>query len=273
LRQRVTGENIDKYTYRESSERILFVEDFESLEELDSTVKTYLETNKRQLSNRADKKRRPSAKWWNFTFPMHIEHYKNEKIWCSYRAPENRFCLDRTGQLIGLTNTTVIFKTNNSLNFCYLLALLNSECMNFRYSHIGKKTGSGLLEYFENGISKIPIVLAPDVTQTLMAIIAEYIIDLRLNRKTLAYTYFEQLIDGLVYELYFPDEIKAASKEILPHLGELTPITDAMSVEKKLAIIQREFDRLYDPNHPVRNHLETLDSVEVVRTIRESLKR
>ncbi|MEW6519190.1 MAG: hypothetical protein AB1461_07220 [Thermodesulfobacteriota bacterium] len=36
---------------------------------------------------------------------------------------------------------------------------------------------------------------------------------------------------------------------------------------------QTEFDRLYDPRHPVRNHLETLDSVEVVRTIREALKR
>ncbi len=82
-----------------------------------------------------------------------------------------------------------------------------------------------------------------------------------------------QLIDALVYELYFPDEIKAANKEILPHLGELEPLTDDMSEEEKLAIIQHEFDRLYDPRHPVRNNLETLDSVDVVRTIREALKR
>lgn len=45
--------------------------------------------------------------------------------------------------------------------------------------------------------------------------------------------------------------------------------------ESKLesAIIQRQFDRLYDPNHPARNNLETLDSVDVVDTIREALKR
>ena len=42
--------------------------------------------------------------------------------------------------------------------------------------------------------------------------------------------------------------------------------------EEKLAIIQAEFNRLYDPNHPVRNNLETLDSVEEVRIIKESLK-
>lgn len=83
----------------------------------------------------------------------------------------------------------------------------------------------------------------------------------------------QMIIDALVYELYFPDEIKSAGKEILPHLGDLTPITDEMSEEEKLAVIQREFDRLYDPRHPVRNIIETLDSVEVVHTIREALKR
>ncbi len=76
-----------------------------------------------------------------------------------------------------------------------------------------------------------------------------------------------------MFELYFPDEIKAANKQILPHLGKLTPITDNMSDAAKLAIIQHEFDRLYDPRHPVRNNLETLDSVDVVRTIREALKK
>ncbi|MBW2093362.1 MAG: hypothetical protein JRI80_00610 [Deltaproteobacteria bacterium] len=45
-----------------------------------------------------------------------------------------------------------------------------------------------------------------------------------------------------------------------------------MADEEKLVIIQREFDRLYDPGHPVRNNLETLDSVEEVRIIREAIK-
>ena len=42
---------------------------------------------------------------------------------------------------------------------------------------------------------------------------------------------------------------------------------------EKLSVIQRRFERLYDPRHPVRNHIETLDSVKVVKTIREALKR
>lgn len=85
-------------------------------------------------------------------------------------------------------------------------------------------------------------------------------------------TFFISLINSLVYELYFPEEIKSAGKEILKHLGDLKPITDDMSEEKKLAIIQSEFERLYDPNHPVRFAIETLDSVEEVRIIKEAIK-
>ena len=62
-------------------------------------------------------------------------------------------------------------------------------------------------------------------------------------------------------------------QDILPHMGELTPLADTMSEEKKFAVIQREFDRLYDRRHPVRNQVETLDSVEVVKINRDVLKR
>ena len=85
------------------------------------------------------------------------------------------------------------------------------------------------------------------------------------------FNFFEQLLDAVVFELYFPEELKSANKEILKHLGDLKPITDEMSPEEKLAIIQSEFERLYDPNHPVRNNIETLDSIEEVRIIKESL--
>ncbi|MDD2498483.1 MAG: hypothetical protein PHY90_10220, partial [Desulfitobacteriaceae bacterium] len=75
------------------------------------------------------------------------------------------------------------------------------------------------------------------------------------------------------YELYFPEELKSANKEILKHLGDLKPITDEMSDEEKLATIQGEFERLNNANHPVRNAIETLDSVEEVAIIKKSLEK
>ena len=45
-----------------------------------------------------------------------------------------------------------------------------------------------------------------------------------------------------------------------------------MSEEEKLAIIQAEFERLYHPEHPVRFAVETIDSIEEVRIIKEALR-
>ena len=41
---------------------------------------------------------------------------------------------------------------------------------------------------------------------------------------------------------------------------------------EKLTIIQSKFERLDNPNRPIRNNVETLDSVEEVRIIKEALK-
>ena len=93
------------------------------------------------------------------------------------------------------------------------------------------------------------------------------------KKNVLIYSYFEQIGDGLVYELYFPDEVKKAKKERKAHLGNLTSLSDHMTDQEKLDFIQEEFNRLYDPNHPVRNHIETLDRIPLVRTIQDALKR
>jgi hypothetical protein len=157
-----------------------------------------------------------------------------------------------------------------------LTALLNSELLTFvfRAFYAGGDLRGNTFRYKKTFLQNLPVIKPDNITISFLENLVGYIQFGKNKKLNLQSAYFEQLIDGLVYELYFPDEIKAASKEILPHLGDLTPIiTNGMTEEEKLAIIQREFDRLYDPGHPVRNHLETLDSVEIVRTIRDTLQR
>jgi hypothetical protein len=155
----------------------------------------------------------------------------------------------------------------------YLLAILNSTVADYYIRSLGVTRNGGYFEYKPMFVEKLPVPQINTDEKAVYESLANYVLLTTEKGLTLQSAYFQQLIDGLVYELYFPDEIRAANKEILPHLGDLTPITDAMSEEEKLAVIQCEFDRLYDPRHPVRNHLETLDSVEVVHTIRRALKR
>ena len=157
IKRRMCGEIISRYNLSPKEEYILYFEDVENFDDLPDALKEYLEKNKVVLSERAQIKRSKTSAWWKYTFPMHKEFYHLNKIWCSYRSKSNEFILDESADYIGLTNTTVIFDTNPNLSLKYLLALINSATLNFRYKSIGKQTGSGVYEYFENGVGKLPI--------------------------------------------------------------------------------------------------------------------
>lgn len=97
----------------------------------------------------------------------------------------------------------------------------------------------------------------------MFAIIVDYIIFLKSQKFSnssdqLMPTYFEQIIDGMVYELYFPELLKRHSREIIKHLGELPEFTDRISDEQKMKICKKVFDRLNDNEHPVRINLEKM---------------
>ena len=139
---------------------------------------------------------------------MHKDFYHLNKIWCSYRAKENIFCFDDTKEYIGLTNTTVIFDTNENLDLKYLLALLNSRTLNFRYKSIGKQTGSGVYEYFENGVGKLPIPKIDKVEQKPFIKLVDEILEAKQKIKD-----YKPLLDEAIKNNNFDREI-ALKKEL-----------------------------------------------------------
>ncbi len=196
--------------------------------------------------------------------PRNIEYFlAKEKIIIKDVAKKIEATIDRNKYL---TNDTLnsIYELNGA-KFTYILALLNSEVINVWYKNI---FSSGL-HIKLNELKEIPIATIQFSDETIIDKIVEYLLILK---RGIIQNYFDAVLNASIYQLYFPAEIKSAGKEILKHLGDLKPITDEMSEEKKLAIIQSEFERLYDPNHPVRFAIETLDSVEEVRIIKEALK-
>ena len=160
IKRRMCGEIISRYNLRSKEEYMLYFEDVENFEDLPISIQEHLLANKETLSNRATCKNEGRI-WWRYSRPMHKEYYGYHKIWCSYRAKSNEFVLDESTDYIGLTNTTVIFGTAPNISLKYILALLNSALLNFRYKSIGKQTGSGVYEYFEVGVGRLPIPVIP----------------------------------------------------------------------------------------------------------------
>ena len=146
----------------------------------------------------------------------------------------------------------------------YACGLLNSKLITF-YSiqrEVLRKGNKATPHVGVKGLNGIPIYTVKK-TVSVFANIVDYIIFLKsqkLNNASdqLMPTYFEQIIDGMVYELYFPELLKKHNREIIKHLGELPEFTESISNEQKMKICKKVFDRLNDKGHPVRVNLEKM---------------
>ena len=197
----------------------------------------------------------------------YYEHFLEPKIVWIEISDRANFSYDTNGHF--LTNSAYFISGEN---LRYLIAVLNSSVFDYYFFQITAKIAGGRKRYTKQYVEKVPIPQISKKEQLPYELLVDYVISSKSISDELTFNFFEQLLDAIVFELYFPEELKTAGKEILKHLGDLKPITDEMSEEEKLAIIQSEFERLYDPSHPVRNAIETLDSIEEVRIIKEALK-
>ncbi len=169
-----------------------------------------------------------------------------------------------------LIESTCYIMSGNNLKS--MVGILNSSPLNYYLKSKFITNQQGYPQILMNDLMLLPIKLPKNKID--FERIIDYLIFLGQSERksSIEFLFFDSIVDALSFEAYFENEIIAANKEILKHLGDLKPITDKMSKEEKLAIIQSEFERLYDPNHPVRNNIETLDSIEEVRIIKEALK-
>jgi len=133
-----------------------YLENVPSFENLPGGIRKHLEAHESELKGRAAYKR-GNCDWWRYTWPLHKEFNDRPRILCPYLAANNRFALDLKKEFIGLTDTTVLFENRQPESLLYLLGLLNSKLLTFRFMSIGKLKSGGILEFFWNSISKIPI--------------------------------------------------------------------------------------------------------------------
>lgn len=199
IKKRISGQNIERYKIKGEFDYLLYFEAIANFEDLPKSIQEHLLRNEEILKNRATVKNEGRI-WWRYSRPMHKNYYNLNKIWTSYRSKENCFSYDDTKEYIGLTNMTVIFDTNPKFCLKYILSLVNSKTLSFRYKSIGKQTGGGIFEYFENGVGKLPIPEISTNQQKPFIEIVDKIIDGK--KKGIDTTDLEKQIDQMVYKLY-----------------------------------------------------------------------
>jgi hypothetical protein len=186
-----------------------------------------------------------------------------------FKEPE--FTYDSSDLYFGFSFSSIINKPNNNHNLKYLLALINSKLANAWFNINGKQRGAGV-DIGVNKLRTFPVIISDN--EAILVKLVDYLLYLNtidsndLNFK-LKITYLEQIIDGVVYELYFPELLKKNKRTIIEHLGNLPGFTESTTNFEKEEIINKVFKRLDDKDHPVRNNLFYMRNIEEIATIEE----
>ena len=180
--------------------------------------------------------------------------------------------LDISNRLVFET-ISCTFNKNPKINLKFILAINNSKIFEwllykFIYSNAIRST-----RYDEYYVGRVPTVDLENVDDRPFNYLVDFILLLKKkyglkSLQSKKYSYFEKIIDGMVFELYFEEEVKKAERDIIKYLNNLTPITDDMTDEDKMEIITKAFNELYDKDHPVRQNLEAMNEIEEIRIIK-----
>jgi adenine-specific DNA-methyltransferase len=144
----------------------------------------------------------------------------------------------------------------------WLTALLNSVCVEWFYSQISNKIRGGYLRAFSDYMKQVPIPQATIEQQSTIERLADAIIHLKGQGPAAAY--FERILNALVYELFFAEDLHGRKLRFF----DLLIATKSPKLTTKGAITAFH-EEIAAPNHPLHAALDALRRIEAVRIIEE----
>lgn len=172
---------------------------------------------------------------------------------------------------VGYTEKRMVFKKDinpfipidKNFNPKYLLAIMASRMVSYIYlniSSIASKDDFRQTTLAE--LREIPIPVATAGIQKEFVKIVDII--MLLNEEGKDFSFFERIIDAMVYEMYMPQLIAENKLNVIQYLEDLPSIVNASD---PWALINRAHKELSSPNHPLSSALLKLLSIPEVSII------
>lgn len=161
----------------------------------------------------------------------------------------------------------------------YLTAVLNSKTGLYQLFKTSPQTGTGDQIISVQALEPMLVPYPDEKTESLFNKMVDYILFIRKEKESLFESQsnedlsfrFEEIIDMMVYETYFSEEMKAKELDVLQFINEKTfPDISEMSPEEKKATIQKVYYELQQKDNPIRNRILVSESrSEIIRRINE----
>ena len=228
----------------------------------------YLKECEEILRDREHGRLRNDDYWYRYIYPKNLVLFDNEKLVAPDISMGGNFAYDCKGVFYQTTTIYGYIKRQDvQENYKFWLALLNSRLCWWYMANTGTVLANGFFRYKPDYINPFPVPQSiSKEAEKAITILADYIIAIKsLPEDVMVDDYvereavirqFENVIDALLYELYFPAEFKQVDISfVAPVLSSFAPI-DTKNNQEAVDIIRNSFTLFRDMNNEIRNNLK-----------------
>ena len=239
---------------------------------------SFLKKHETALSEREHGRMRGDS-FYAYIYPKNLAEFAATKIMTPEIALGCQMSIDELGVFYHTTKVySFVFNDAYSATPKFFLGVLNSKVLWYFLSSTGYVLRGGYYTFKTDYLRPFPIPASTPEQQKPIETLVDYVLRLRAAasdssgntiRERLAAAYFEQLIDALVYELYFPEEFRGDGRSVhaLLKKEEFPNLSAGKSAAPALRGVQAFFERLFANEHPVRRAIFFLDSCETIQAI------
>ena len=160
----------------------------------------------------------------------------------------------------------------------FLLAVLNSTCVRFFWRNSFRDDRKTFPKIKGEYLKLIPIPDATEAQTQVMATVVDLVIAVagqfqsdptaQGTRGPLMMAYWERILNGLIFELYFPAEVHNAGLTVFDLVTQASlPAIESAGETDRMARIRHAFEKLYDGDHPLRVALDKLQTLDTIRVV------
>ena len=276
LKRILIGSDIDRFSIIPSGDLIIYTIRDMNIDDYPNTKK-HLIKYKERLENRSESKK-GILPWFSLGRSRYEQLFTEAKIIMRQTSDRIRCVYDDEGYYV--LNSILVFKKNtNEYKYKYIASALNSKLANYLYRKLTQEEGRTFAEVKPANVRKLYIPAATETEQNLMSTLYDYMAYLRNPQKQSVDNvignqfigdFFERIIDGCVFELFFREHMKERDINILDFLYDM--IKPIENVQKTSETIASVFNTLYKTDNEVRTRMNLFvsRSPEYLKTIIQS---
>jgi len=224
--------------------------------------------------------------WYSLHRSREMSLFEQTKLLTPQLQNRPCFTIDRDGWFPDAGGYSLIFSEATDEDYEFYLGVMNSSVLWYFIRSTSNPYNNSYYYFKTKYLEPFSIPIAPALVKieignlvrliTLTSAFVSYsqthaqknLTSTSSTRDELMQAYWERMLNGLVYELYFPDEFQNAGLRLFDLVKQAKLLSVGAPTESdRLIALRDKFEDLFDPNHAIRIALDKLQTLDIVRII------